>query len=241
MKALVLAGGHAKRMGKIAENTPKPLLKVANKTLLERTLRKLEHLDLEKVYVSTNSKFGPIMEQWLSGFEYSKDIQLIVEPVATEEEKLGSIGALKYFMNQESVDGNFLVVGGDNIFQDNLQEIFMFYKEKQTPIVGLSNVSMVEARKMGTVQLDDNKKIIDFVEKAENPKSTLASAAVYFFPENTKKLIEEYLSEGNHKDTMGFFIDWLRQKTPTYGFILDGKWIDIGTPDAYELAQKEFV
>jgi len=239
MIGLILAGGFARRLWPLTKDTPKPLLEVAGKPILEHIIRKLENLDLERIYVSTNARFGPVFEEWLQGFKSDKEIRLIIEPPVEEGQKFGSIGGLKYFMDMENVRDDLLILAGDNLFDDDLSDILI--GDKTNPFVCLFDVkSMDQARRLGTVELDKNMRIIDFHEKAEKPKTTLAATCMYFFPADVRKDVDTYLSGKNNPDAPGFFIEWLSHKRDVKGHILKKKWFDIGSLEAYEQAKKEY-
>lgn len=90
MKALIMAGGYATRLWPITKDVPKALLPVGNKRILDYIMEKVRETGLE-VCISTNrffeSRFRPFAEKW--------GVELIVEDTLHEEEKLGTIGALK--------------------------------------------------------------------------------------------------------------------------------------------------
>lgn len=237
MIGFILAGGFAKRLWPLTKETPKPLLEVAGKPIIEHIIAKLENLGVDKIYISTNSKYGSTFEKWASG----KNIKIIVEPPMTEEQKFGAIGGLRYFLDKEDIRDEFIMINGDNLFEDNLQEIFSFYRQKQAPVFGLYDVKDIEeARKLGIAEIDESGKVIGFMEKSPEPKTTLASTGIYFFPANIRERVNEYLSEKNNPDAPGFFINWLRKKTNVFGYLLSGKWFDIGSIETYELAKKEY-
>jgi len=241
MIALILAGGFAKRMWPLTKDTPKPLLKVSGKPMIEHIIKKLERLDIKKIYISTNSKFGPIFDKWLAELDSDREIKLIVEPPVSEGEKFGAIGGLKFFLDKEDIQDDFIMINGDNLFEDELSYIHEFYREKKAPVFGLSDVkSISEARKLGTAKLDTQNKVVDFVEKSPKPTTTLASTGIYIFPAITRDRVGEYLAQEHNPDAPGFFINWLRHKTDVFGFVLTGRWFDVGSVETYERAQKEY-
>ncbi len=70
MDAIILAAGYATRLHPLTENTPKPLLKVAGKPLIEHIMNKLEGLDvIDKIYIITNDKFEQNFIEWLHNFD----------------------------------------------------------------------------------------------------------------------------------------------------------------------------
>ena len=135
MKAVVLAGGFAKRMWPLTKDKPKHLLPVAGKPMLDYILSKLEPVaSVDQVYISTNVAFECHFRQYLDTIESKKKVSLFIEDSRKEEEKLGSVGALDYLVRKCGVEGELLVFGGDNIFSFSVEDFVSFFRQKkQTP------------------------------------------------------------------------------------------------------------
>ncbi len=240
MIGVILAGGYAKRMGKICENTAKALLIVDDKPIIEHIMEKIERIDLKKIYISTNKKFENDFREWIKKYD-SKKLELVIEPTTEEDKKLGAIGGIEFVIKRMNIDDDLMIIGGDNLFDFELTYFIDFYKENKRPLIGLHDIKNIEfAKHLGVVELDENKKITSLEEKPENPKSTLTSTAIYMIPKESISKVSEYLNGGGNKDAIGFFFMWLHKKEPVYGFVFEKKWIDIGTPQTLEEARKSF-
>ena len=171
MKAIVLAGGFAKRMWPLTKKTPKQLLKINRKPILEYVVEELELLpDVDKIFISTNSKFASQFRQWLS--EHKKknkksknidraEIEIVVEPSKKEEEKFGSIGAVSYMMDKKGLDENTIILGGDNLFEFKLVDLIKHLEEKKSNIIVLDQIkSLEEAKKYGVAEIGKNHKVV---------------------------------------------------------------------------------
>ena len=66
-----------------------------------------------------------------------------------------------------------------------------------------------------------------------NPQSSLIAMCIYFFPKEKLHLISKYLSQDSNHDCPGYYIRWLIKNDSVYGHRFKGRWIDIGTPEAY--------
>lgn len=240
MKAIILAGGFAKRLGLLTK--PKPLLNVGGKPIVQYIIEKIEKLeDIDTIYISTNKRFEYEFGKWLSGLSNRNKIKLIVEPAFSEKEKLGSVGGLNFSIMSEKIKDDILVVNGDNLFKSSLNEILEFFKSKNAVVNALYDVKSLDiAKEQGSVITDKNNKIIELEEKAEKPKSTMISLGIYFFPKRILKLISLYIKEGNDPDKIGNFIRWLLKREDIFGFVFHEKWFDIGWPESLERARKEF-
>jgi len=240
MKAIVLAGGFAKRMWPLTKNKPKHLLPVAGRPMLDYVLIKLGEVEeLDQIFISTNAKFEQHFNQYISTFTSKKNITLFIEDTFSEGEKLGSVGALGFLIRENKIDDELVVVGGDNIFNFQMLEFMEFFHTKEANIVALYDLkSTIEAKLYGVVAIDKNNKIIDFQEKPELPKSTLISTACYAFTRVGVKNIIRYLKDGNDPDKIGHFIEWLYKNDDVFGFVFEGFWFDIGSFESYDNANE---
>ena len=94
MKALILAGGFATRLGPIGEQMPKAMVVVEGDTVLDHLLKKLEAEKIESI-ISTNKKF----ENFFEGYK-----NVIVEGAMVEEKKLGAVRAINNAIKQLKID-----------------------------------------------------------------------------------------------------------------------------------------
>ena len=82
MKALILAAGYATRLYPLTLNTPKPLLPVQGKPIINHILEKLEDVeDVEEIYVVTNNKFYTDFMQWKETVTCSKPLTIINDQI----------------------------------------------------------------------------------------------------------------------------------------------------------------
>lgn len=85
--------------------------------------------------------------------------------------------------------------------------------------------------------MDENGKVLDFVEKPENPTSTLHATLIYILKNSTLAHIPAVVNLGK-ADRAGDFIAYLCKKEDVYGVNLMGEWFDIGSLDTLEKAEK---
>jgi glucose-1-phosphate thymidylyltransferase len=242
MRCMVLAGGFAKRMWPLTKDFPKALLPVAGKPVIERILDKISGAGIGSVCLSTNSRFEAAFREWLSSYGAGDGIDIIVEPARREEEKFGSVRAIDHFIRERRVDDDVLIVGGDNLFSFSMEDFLAFARRKGTPAVAFFDIGdpgKVRGR-FGVCVLDRNGRIREFQEKPQDPKSTLVSTCIYFFPRKALGMVSEYLEDRNNPDSPGFFISWLSQRTPVHGFVFTEKWYDIGSAESYRQANEDF-
>src|SRR5919204_4771421 len=223
MRALILAAGYATRLYPLTRDRPKPLLDVGGRPLVDWILDRIAEVsEIEEVHLVTNAKFAPAFRAWAPP-------QVVVHDDGTrdEDDRLGAIGDLAFV---GLGDDDLLVVAGDNLFDFSLRDFVRFWRGKgRASAVALYDVGDVElARKYGIVELDERDRVIAFLEKPDDPPSTLASTAAYLFHQEHLALVPRYLEEGNSPDQPGRFVAWLQAREPVYGYRFDGEWLDIG-------------
>ncbi|MGA1822894.1 MAG: nucleotidyltransferase family protein [Thermoplasmatota archaeon] len=239
---IVLAGGFAKRMWPLTKDRPKHLLKVGGKTMLSYTLDPLlEMNEIENIYISTNTAFGDQFADFIDERYGNDRVKLIVEPTLSEGEKLGSVGGLGYLIRKEGLNRDTVIIGGDNLFEFHVREAVEVFRRVGRDIVAVFDVKDIEKASLyGIVDVSDEGIITNFLEKPEDPPSTLAATAFYIFTEDTVKLIISYLDGGGKKDALGHFITYLVENKPVYAWSFRGIWFDIGSVDSYREADEYF-
>ena len=244
MKALLLAAGYATRLYPLTLNKPKPLLPVAGKPVIEYMLDIVEPIkEVDEVFVITNDKFHKHFEEWGARVSSKKKITIVNDGTLSNEDRLGATGDIEFVIEKKKIDDDLLVLAGDNIFGTPLAEFMDFSLSKRPSIsIGLYDVKDLGlSKKYGIVSLDKNNKVIDFSEKPEKPRFTLAAKCLYFFPKEKLEIIKAYLNTDAAKDAPGYFLEWLSKKEAIFGYVFkDEKWFDIGDKKSYEEADREF-
>jgi len=241
MKAVVLAAGYATRLYPLTENTPKPLLKVGGKAIIEWILDKIAQIEeIDEIFVVTNDKFYHDFLVWKNGLVYPKKIVIINDGTFSNEDRLGAVGDLNFVLQQENIDDDLLVIAGDNLFGFSLQDFFQFYKQHNTSIVAFRDLGDIEkVREKFGVGILDNSKVIDFVEKPSEPRSSLASTACYIFKKEDLQLINQLLENGG-ADNPGDLVKFLVANSNVNGFVFIDHWFDVGTPEALREADEAY-
>jgi len=242
MKAIILAGGFATRLKPISEICPKPLLPIVGKPIIQYIIEKVEQVgEVDGIFVTTNERFKEHFTNWLSHFRSNKPIKLIIEKTKNENEKLGAIGAIGALAKNENIGDDLLVVAGDNLFDFSLVDFTKDAKQKDSSLVAFYDIQSFElAKRFGVTTLDKNSKILEFVEKPKNPKTTLISTCCYLIKKEDLGLLHKYLEDKNNSDKPGYFVKWLSERKAVYGFTFSGKWFDIGQLDSYRAANLEY-
>lgn len=241
MKAIILAGGHATRLWPITKNRAKPLLPLGEKPIIDYIIEDINS-EVDEIIISTNEKFGNDFKNYVE--EYERDnTRVVIENQNSEEEKPGTIGAIITLIEEENLDDDLLIIGGDNYYSFEISEFLDFAKQKNAPANVVYDVRDLEsAKQFGIVDVDHrSEKITDFLEKPEEPPSTLASTACYFFNKENISLFHEYeehfketdVPKEKYLDEPGRLIEWAHKKTDMYAYSFSGHWFDVGTIEGY--------
>ncbi|MFH1399307.1 MAG: nucleotidyltransferase family protein [Candidatus Woesearchaeota archaeon] len=242
MRVIIPAAGYATRLYPLTLNQPKHLLDVNGKPIIEYVVRKIEELEnVNEIFIVSNAKFFANFDEWSKSYKCNIPLHILNDGTTSHDDKLGTIGDIKFVMDQAGIDDDLLVLSGDNLFNFSLEAVNAEFSRTTHNINAVYDIQSVEdAKQLGVVTLGKDSKIVGFQEKPSSPKSTLISMGIYFFPRKNVQLISEYVNKGNNPDKMGYFMEWLIANDVVYGFIYKEKWFDIGNPNLLEQARKEF-
>jgi glucose-1-phosphate thymidylyltransferase len=241
VKALILAAGYATRLYPLTLETPKHLLEVGGRPMVDWVLDRLDPLDgLDGIYLVTNGKFAPAFEAWAAQ-RPGRAVKVIDDGTTSEDDRLGAIGDIGLVLDSEEVDDDLIVVAGDNLFTGSIDGFVAEGRERERPVLAVHDVGDPELMSQyNTVETDEDGRITYFEEKPERARSTLAGIALYWYPRQVLPLIHTYLAETNNPDQPGRLVEWLYERTPVYVWQLPGAWYDIGTPEQLESARADF-
>lgn len=245
MNALILAAGYATRLYPLTLNKAKPLLAVGGKPIIEWLFDNLVSIPgLGTVYIVTNDKFAKDFQNWANVYQDRQSgirTKIINDGSKSDDDKLGAIGDINLVLTRENLaNDDLLVVAGDNLFKQPLTE-FVNASKNCPATVAVYDVGNLEAmKKYGTVTIDNQGVITNFEEKPKEPKSTLAAVALYYYSREVLPLFITYLAAGNNPDQPGLFLQWLYSRKPVHTFEIRGQWLDIGSKETLENADKVF-
>jgi glucose-1-phosphate thymidylyltransferase len=238
VKALVLAAGYATRLRPLTDTWSKELLPVGGRPIIDWILDAVAGVAaVDEVHVVTNARKAPAFREWAAS--RSDHVRVHDDGTTSNEDRLGAVGDLRFVIEQASIDDDMLVIAGDNLFDFSLAEFAAFWDGKRgrgsaASAVAVRDVGTRElASRYGIVALDDDARVTEFVEKPEDPPSTLAATATYLFDRSHVARVGEYLDAGNAHDQPGRYVAWLQAREPVYGWLFAEPWYDIG--DAAQL------
>lgn len=239
MKAIILVAGYATRLYPLTLNTPKALLPIADKPIIDYIVEQINTIaEIDKIYVVSNHKFADDFFKWS---KKHSNVEVLDDGTTTEDDRRGAIGDILFTITQKCIDEDVMIIAGDNFFTYKLADYYRFYKEIDKDLICVKEFKDLELLKqMGVAVLDKNGKVIEIQEKPENPKSNTAVYATYIYKKETIPLFEEYIKNGNKPDAPGYFVEWLYKKKDVYAYAFHGECYDIGTPKSYKEVCDEY-
>jgi glucose-1-phosphate thymidylyltransferase len=240
VRALILAAGWATRLGALAARRPKHLLPIGDRSAIDFLVDSLERIPTVRgIDVITHDLFLEQFQTWLAGRNSCKPLRVWSDGTRSIETRLGAIGDIQRFLDLARPEQGLLVLGGDNVCDFDL--VRLAERAVRHPVVAVYDVGSFDlVRRYASVQLDADGRVRRFVEKDPRPGTTLAAVAMYGFPKDVLPQIRVYLESGASPDNLGSFAEWLLRRRPVWGEVMSGRWIDIGSPDEYERARREF-
>jgi glucose-1-phosphate thymidylyltransferase len=231
VKAILLAAGYATRLYPLTRNTPKMLLPVGGRPLLDWIADKVDAVeDVDAVHVVTNAKFGGDLTAWADRREGRLRPVVHDDGTTSNDDRLGAIGDMDFVVREAAIDDDLLVLAGDNLFEYDLRDYVAFWRGKGVAsAIALYDCKSRElASQYGVVDVAADDRILGFVEKPPDPATTLVATATYVYHRAHLPLIGRYLREGNTPDAPGSLVAWLHTREPVYGYRFAGEWFDIG-------------
>ena len=155
MDALILAAGYGMRMDNLTKDTPKPLLKIKNKTLISYAIDLIKNMSFDKIYINTHYKHN-MLERFIS--ENYPDIT-----ISYEETILGTGGGIKNIQKNDTV-----ILNTDNLwdrsFENELEKSIKFFDENKS----FDSVLLINSKNNNFDLEVNNEGLINFPSKLCN-------------------------------------------------------------------------
>ena len=238
MQTFILAGGFATRLWPLTEKRAKPLLPLVEKPILSHLIERVP--EGSPITVSTNAALAEGFNEWKKTLK-RKDISIVVEDTAHDDQKLGALGAVAQWISQENINEDILLLTGDNYCGFDMKE-FLETARPDTALIAAHDIGNIEeAKAFGTVIVEeDGRTIRAFEEKPSHPKTTLVSTGFSLLPASSLSILIEYAK--NNPDNVGGIFEELLQKGKSVDcYIFEEPWFDIGSFEAYLEATKALV
>ena len=253
MIAMLLAGGQGSRLGVLTSKVAKPAVAFGGKyRIIDFPLSNCINSGVDTVGVLT--QYQPLRLNSHIGIGIPWDLDRNIGGVSVlppyEKSKnsewyTGTANAIYQNIDyMESYNPDYvLILSGDHIYKMDYEVMLDFHKSNGAEVtIAAMPVPIEEAKRFGIVITDENKKIQDFEEKPEHPRSNLASMGIYIF--NWKTLKEALIAMADQPalDFGKHVIPYCHQNgAPLYAYEFNGYWKDVGTLNSYWEANMELI
>lgn len=265
MKAVILAAGYGTRLrdelAKLASldaltnellkisqkeiGVAKALIPIKGKPLVQRLVEKIQRagLDLVDIFIVTNAVFYQWFSDWANAFGFPLE-NILSDGTIANETRLGANRDLLLVIQKEKINDDLLVIAGDTLFEFNLKVMIDFSRRQNVDVAAYYQEKDLKTMlKRGMIVLDQDGRLIDFVEKPTAPTGLFACPSIYVFKGETLPLLGQFLKtvpELSKSDGPGFFIQWLvKNEQLIKGFQIPGRY-DLGTLADVKRANLEF-
>jgi len=251
--AMLLAGGQGSRLGVLTTHMAKPAVPFGGKyRIIDFPLSNCINSGIDTVGVLTqyqplklNSHIG-IGTPWdLDRYIGGVTVLPPFEKNVNSEWYTGTANAiLQNIEYMESYNPDYvLILSGDHIYKMDYEVMLDFHKENDADVtIAAMPVPMEEAKRFGIVITDDNRKITDFEEKPEHPRSNLASMGIYIFSWSVLKEALIALADQSSLDFGKHVIPYCHDKQQRlFAYEYNSYWKDVGTLNSYWEANMELI
>lgn len=253
MIAMLLAGGQGSRLGILTSRMAKPAVSFGGKyRIIDFPLSNCINSGIDTVGVLTqymplklNSHIGIGIPWDLDKMNGGVTVLPPYEKIEGTEWYTGTANAIYQNMAyMETYNPDYvLILSGDHIYKMDYESMLDFHKENGADVtIAVMPVPMEEAKRFGIMITDENKKIIDFEEKPEHPRSNLASMGIYIF---SWKALKEALTANAQQPGLDFgkhVIPYCKEQGENlYAYEFNGYWKDVGTLTSYWEANMELI
>ena len=224
-KVILMVGGLGTRLRPLTENTPKPMLIVGNKPILQTIVEKFSEYGFVNIVMCVNYKSHIIQDYFGDGSSFGVNIEYVLE-----EKRMGTAGALSLL--EEIPTEPFFVMNGDLLTNVNFEHLYHYH---------LANNSMATmcVREYdfqvpyGVVNIQEGK-IVSIKEKPV--QKFFVSAGIYMLnPE-----VIEHIEKNEFFDMPTLFEKLIGIGESTLSFPIREYWLDIGRMEEYERANSEY-
>ena len=237
-EAVIVAGGFGTRLLPLTTRRPKHLLEVGGVPFLAHQIGRLAQAGVEHVVLATSYRadlFEPVLgdgSRWGIRLSYVQ-----------EEEPLGTGGAIRNVAPAlaDDPDGAVVILNGDILSGHDLGaqlDDFETPREGRQVDVSLHLVEVEDARAFGCVPTDDAGRVTGFHEKSDNPVTRQINAGCYVFRRRVIDTIPAAKVVSVERETFPGLVD---DGSLVVGYLENGYWRDVGTPEALAAASRDLV
>jgi dTDP-glucose pyrophosphorylase len=224
-RVILMAGGLGTRLHPLTQNTPKPLLKVGNKPILETIIENFAKYGFINITISVNYKAEMIKKYFGDGAKFGVNIDYI-----EENKRMGTAGALSLI--KERPQEPFFVMNADLLTNVNFEHLLDFHLIEHS--VATMCVREYDYQVPYGVIETEGSNIISIKEKPVH--KFFVNAGIYVLSPQ----VFEYIPKDEFYDMPTLFEDIIKDKLKSISFPIHEYWLDIGRMSDFEQAQNEY-
>jgi mannose-1-phosphate guanylyltransferase len=214
------------RLKPLTNQTPKPMLPVGGLPVTERQLLAAKKAGINTVILATSYLSEIFTPYFGDGSKWGMKLLYAVEEVP-----LGTGGAIRNaaaLVDFADLREEFVIFNGDVLSDHDIAAQLAFHRTNQADAT-LHLIEVADARAFGCVPTDTNGRVLDFLEKMENPVTNAINAGCYIF---NSSVISEIPAEKVVSIERETFPQLVKSGRPVFGYSEQSYWLDIGTPAA---------
>lgn len=223
--AVLMAGGEGKRLRPLTENTPKPLLLVGDKPIIEYNIDRLINFGIKKINLSINYLGEQLVDYFKDGTSKGIEISYV-----KEDKPLGTIGSILLVENFYNDD--IIVMNSDLLTNIDFSDFFKTYKESGADMAVAATSYHVDVP-YAVLEVTDG---IEVKSLKEKPRYTYYSnAGIYII----KKEILKMIPENQFYDITDLMERVLEMNLKLVTYPINGYWLDVGKHEDFKKAQED--
>lgn len=224
VQAVIMAGGLGTRLRPLTDETPKPMLPIGGRPLMELIVDQLRESGIRRVNVTTHFRPDTIADHFGDGHDFGVEIRYV-----EETQPLGTAGAVGLV---EGTNEPILVINGDVLTRVNIREMLRYHQHQGADLTMAVRPFELPVP-YGVVECDGP----SVVRIREKPHlGLLVNAGVYLLQPDVVKSIPP----GGRFDMTDLIQHLLENRRPVASFPIVEYWRDIGERKDYEQARKDF-
>ena len=222
---VIMAGGMGRRLGKITNDCPKPMLLVNNKPIIEHIIDRLQSYGFSKFYVTVNYLKDKIKSYLGNGNKKGIDIQYI-----EEEQFLGTAGSLSLLEFDTNLP--IIVLNGDVLSMVDFDELLHYFETSKTFGTICAREHSINIP-YGVIQADKDH-VTKILEKPDH--SCYVNAGIYVF----NPAFKNFLDKGVYCDMPKLINELVKKNCKINYFPIHEYWVDVGVPETLIKANDEW-
>ena len=227
-KVLLMAAGLGTRLRPLTDDTPKCLIPIAGRPLLDYWFDLFASAGLRDILINTHH----LPHKVRTYIDRTNHVGQFRVEEAFEPKLLGSAGTVHHNRNWISDNDTALIIYADNLSNIDLSALLTFHHSHRGPMTMMLFHAPYPQR-CGIAQLDKDLRIIEFVEKPKNPRTNLANGGIYALSAAAYHEMADMSKFDLGFDVLPAFVGRM------YGWLWQGYHQDIGTIEALEQAERD--